>query len=378
MLSPGVVEISAGRIVALRRARGAVPDRVLLPGLVNAHVHLQLPPLRQAPRDFVPWLRAVIAARAGIPARELVATAASGLAQLLGDGVTAVGEIDSSGLSPQALRQVPLAGRCYQEVLGFALGPAAARTLVRQRMQAGTRHCPAGLSPHAPYSVSPALLRRVQATGLPLAVHLAEDRAELALLAAGTGPLATLLRELGKLPADFVPPRLTPTAWLARAGALGGRTQLVHAQHLAPREAEQIAAAGAAIVVCPGTIEHFRRAPPPVPAWLQLGIPVGLGTDSLASNTGLSLRREMARARGLWPELSPEQVLAMATRHGGRALARPGLGRLRVGGRADLLALTLEPGEGLGAALDRFTAGADRTVSVWLRGRAVEAHGGQS
>jgi cytosine/adenosine deaminase-related metal-dependent hydrolase len=322
VLEDVAIEHARGRILRVRRARRA-PPRLVLPALVDAHVHLGLAPLARAERRFVPWLRAVIAQRRAEPPGAAPRRALAAIDALLAEGCALVGEIDDAGQTRDALRARPaMGGRCYQELLGFDLGASPARALVAARARPGTRACGAGLSPHAPYSVSPALFAAARATGLPLAIHAAEAPEERELLGTGRGPLRELLEDLGRLPARWRPPGLSPIRWLDRLGVLGPRTTLIHCQDLDAADEDLIARRGCAIVVCPGTIRWFRRTPPPVPRWLARGIPVALGTDSLASNQTLSLRHELRLAARCWPGLAPAQLLAMATGHGGRALRR--------------------------------------------------------
>src|SRR5262249_50785084 len=155
-------------------------------------------------------------------------------------------------------------------------------------------------------------------------------------------------------------------------GALRASTLLVHCQELERGDLARIASRGAAIAVCPGTIEFFGRTPPPVESWLAAGVTVALGTDPLASNRELSRRAELRRAARLWPRVAPQTLLAMATQHGGSALARPGLGHLRRGGRADFVAVAAEGrrAEDVAAA---FVHGEAMLVATWLRGRQIAA-----
>lgn len=338
-LSPGeIVWDRHGRITAVRRPTGPVADLCVLPGLVDAHVHLQIEPVA-APREFLPWVRAVMTARGRQTAGQQRAAARAAAQALRADGVTAIGEVDSTGQSPRALASSNLVGRCYQELVGFDADARAARRLVRERRQPSANGLASGLSPHAPYSVSAALFAAASAASRHLAIHCAEVPEEQQFLHAGRGPFADLLRGLGKLPADFRAPAMGAVAWLEHLGVLRPSTQLVHCQELERGDVPRIAATGASIVVCPGTVAWFCRSIPPVPRWLAAGIPVALGTDSRASNRTFSLRAELQTAARWWPGLSPEELLRLATVHGGRALGQPGLGRLRRGGRADLLAL---------------------------------------
>lgn len=400
-LAPGeIVWDHTGRITALRRARGEVLDAAVFPGLVDAHAHLEIDALPAVERRFVPWLQAVMAARAPAPAtaaslprraltelvespprrplaeivespqrRALAEIVAAGAAELIASGVTAVGDIDSSGLAAAALAATPLRGRSYRELTGFHLDAAGAAALLRERAP-GTASpgLPTGWSPHAPYSVAPALFRAAAASRRPLAIHTAESPDEQRFLRRGDGPFRELLERLGRLPAGFRAPGVGAVAWLERLGVLRRRPQLVHCQELERGDLARIAAAGASIVVCPGTIAWFGRTPPPVPRWLRAGVPVALGTDSRASNTGLSLRDELRRAANAWPELRPRELLAMATVHGGTALALPGVGHLRRGGRADLVVAAALPT--FAATLAAFVLGESPLLQTLIGGRA--------
>lgn len=341
ILSPGLMEWDAlGRVVALRKARSAEARRAeevaVLPGLVNAHAHLQIDALAVAERDFLRWVGAVMDARAGRTASVHRRQAERSMRELLASGTTAVGEIDSTGHTRAALRAVPMAGRCYRELTGFHLMGEDARRLVRDRMPASGSSMLPGLSPHAPYSVSADLMRAAGARTRSLAVHCAEVPEEQEFLRTGGGAFAELLARLGRLPAGFVAPGCGAVRWLERLGVLRKGTQLVHCQELERGDVGRIAAAGATITVCPGTIEYFGRPAPPVATWLRRGVSVAIGTDSRASNRSMSMREELARAGQLWPELRPEELLSMATVYGGEALNGP-FGSLRRGRRADFV-----------------------------------------
>ncbi|MBK9129512.1 MAG: amidohydrolase family protein [Phycisphaerales bacterium] len=295
------------------------------------------------------------------------------LVELLADGCTAVGEVDSLGTSPALLARWGLAGRCYQELVGFDLDAASGRARVVERARRGSRACAAGLSPHAPYSVSAALMRAALDAASHLTVHVAEASEELDLLRAGTGPLRRFLEDLGKWPAGHRPSRTTPIGWLDALGALSPRCLLVHAQHATMHDILTVVARRAPIVVCPSTIRFFGRTPPDVPRWIRAGVRVTLGTDSRASRTrSLSMRHEMALASRMWPSLSADQVVAMATTHAGRAIGRPRLGRIAPGGRADLCAVALPKSWTVDAAVLGFARGDLPPEGTWLAGRRLD------
>ena len=371
-LSPGeLCWDGGGRITALRRPSGKVADLCVLPGLVDAHAHLQIESVGSV-HSFLPWVRAVLANRAVQTPAARAAAADAALQALQAEGVTAVGEIDSTGGSPARMARVGVAGRCYQELTGFHLDAEGARRLVRARRQKALGGVAAGLSPHAPYSVSAALFQAAARATRHLAIHCAELAEEQQFLRDGTGPFADLLRQLGRLPEDFRPPGVGAVAWLERLGILRPSTQLVHCQELERGDAARIAASGASVVVCPGTMGWFGRQPPPVPAWLAAGIPVGLGTDSRGSCQVFSMRAELQQAARHWPELAPATLFSMATAGGGRALGRPGLGRLQRGGRADFLAIAATD-DRADAHLAPFVHGETPVERVVCGGRPVRA-----
>lgn len=367
-----------GTIVRIGRPRSRLQHALVLPGLVNAHAHLQLGALPSPSRIFPKWIEDVMANSAAATPEQRRRQLRRGLAALLASGTTAVGEIDSTGQSWPWLQRRLARGRCYRELTGYHLEGAAARALVAARM--GGRPSQSsrgssfafGLSPHAPYSVSPDLFRAAAARCRHLAIHCAEVPEEQEFLHTGRGPFADLLARLSRLPPVHRPPGVGAVAWLATLGVLRPTTTLVHCQELERGDLVRLASAGVAIVVCPGTIEWFRRQPPAVAGWLRAGIPVALGTDSMASNRELSMRRELALAARLWPGLAPRQLLAMATAHGGRALQLPAVGRLRLGHRADLVVV---PAAGSAAAtLAGFVHGELPIAAVLVAGKRVRQH----
>lgn len=377
----GGVELARGRIVrvlrgsrALARAGGRardLGDLVLTAGLVDAHAHLDLTPLGDrvgSGAGFAGWVGELLARRARLGRRALEQGVRAGAAELLASGTTSVGDIDSTGTSTRLARTLPLRVVVYRELLdGFdpARTPAALELLAGFGVRGGL--AAPGLSPHAPFTVSAALLAaaaaRARRRAWPLSIHWAETREEVEWLARGEGPLAA------RLPRS---PRAPGLALLAAAGALGPRTSLVHGNHPSPGDPARLARAGVTLVHCPGTHAFFARAPFPLERYRRAGVPIALGTDSRASNAALDLRREMALARAAFPRLDPREVFAWATQGGARALGRAReLGRLAPGAAADLVAWGLAA-RTPAAALEELTAGLPPVARVYVGG--IERH----
>ena len=210
-LERGTVTIRGDRIHAVeprgqRTADEDLGNVAILPGLVNAHTHLDLSDLRgqvKPQRDFIAWLRAIVAYRRTQTLEQAQAAVERGARECLGFGTTLVGDISAQGASWDVLRGLPLRAVVFFELIGIREERAAqALTAARAWLEAirPTESCRPGLSPHAPYSVGVHLFhegrRLARARKLPLAVHLAETSAEIELLRHRRGPFKTLLQEL--------------------------------------------------------------------------------------------------------------------------------------------------------------------------------------
>jgi cytosine/adenosine deaminase-related metal-dependent hydrolase len=358
---------------AVRRAGARVLDLghgIVTAGLVNAHAHLELSGLAgllPAARGFAAWVGDLLRARAARGPEALERDAAAGAQRLLLTGTTTVGDIDTTGAGLRAARAGAGPRRVlYREVLD-AFDPARRRSALAsvRRGWRARADLSEGLSPHAPFTASPELLRGVAriacARRLPVAIHWSESAEELLWLERGAGPFAALL------PAS---PKRRGLDAIREAGLLGPRTALIHGNLPRRGEPALLAEAGATLVHCPGTHAFFGREAFPWARYRRAGVRLALGTDSLASNLDLDLRRELSLARDAAPELPPARLWRMATENGAAALGLAGaVGTLRAGACADLAWFAAEP-RSLRAALEVLTAGEPDVLGVWLGGRA--------
>ena len=348
-----------------------LPEGVSTPGLVNAHAHLELHGLHgrmPADQGFSAWVGTLLAARAARSKSELERDADRGAARLLATGTTTVGDIDSTGAGLRSANSGRGPTRIlYREILDAwdptrtaAALAGVARGLPRRR---GVIE---GLSPHAPFTTSTALLQGAAQVAarrrLPVTVHWSESGEEVRWLEENDGPLASVLPES---------PRMRGLDLLERAGVLGPRTSLVHGNLPRRGEPARVARAGCTLVHCPGTHAFFGRSPFPLERYRRAGVQMALGTDSLASNADLDLRGELALLRAAAPALSPEAAWEMATVGGARALGlEREVGQFRTGACADLVTFSV-PLHSRRAALEALTAGIPTVRAVWLRGRRI-------
>ena len=387
-IEDGALLIVGGRIAAvggystLQNSAAEVIDygaAVILPPLVNAHCHLELTDFPQwatecdeatPPTSFVGWIRRLIRVRRSVEADPVPASVTAGIRQLLAAGTGAVGDIITTPGALAPLLASPLYGRIFFETIGLdeeRFVPALATALAAARSL--TYPLSGGLSPHSTYTVSTCHLEKAISTGLPLAIHCAESPEESLFLGAGRGPIAAELYAAAGWPLPEPAPGLSPVAWLAAQGALSAQTLLIHGVQVNAEDAVRIAGSGASVVLCPRSNARLGVGTAPIGLYKKAGVPLALGTDSLASNDSLSLWEEIAFARSVYPELSPGELLAIATCGGAQALGlKQEMGELTVGSGAHLQVLTaanLPPV----AELATWLCGAEHQVAaLWLGG----------
>ena len=325
----------------------------LVPGLVNAHTHLELSDWRdsqrQPPPAFVPWLQQVIEFRRRVAAAPR-APVEAGLRESTASGTTALGEIAQPGASLGPLENARLEATVFLELIAptsHRVGPmleAAREFLDSADVARGWR---AGLSPHAPYTVHAELLRAAVRTSaahrVPIAMHLAESGEEIELLRRRAGPFPDFLRQLGAWDASNFPPHGRPLDYL-QALARAHRALVIHGNYLDEEEIAFLAghAGRMAVVYCPRTHAYFAHPEYPLSRLLDSGATVALGTDSRASSPDSSVLGEMRFVARKHASIRAATVLELGTLGGARALGRDHrLGSLEPGKYADLAAIAL-------------------------------------
>jgi len=380
--SPGAVAVADGCVLlagpkadVLRAAPAGFPKMefpgaAIVPGLVNAHTHLQIPRFNDdggkplpIPSSFVDWILRVIAWRLSAEPTSFAANFAAAADEALSFGTTTVGEIAGPDLS--SYDRCPLRARVFAEGIGFAphvasevlalVGAALDRL---EKISMGDPLVQAGVSPHTLYTVGETLLRSLAelavAKRLPACLHLAESTPEMAFLSNGGGEIASrLYPAVGKDVSWFRGLGRTIPAYLAEAGLLRDGVLLVHNVHLTRPEIGALRAGGARFVLCPRSNAAHGNGAPDVTHFVDAKIPFALGTDSLGSVPDLSPWEEMRAARSLYKGRKKDAALCRelfraATEHGTAALGLPG-GTLAPGEPADFTVVDDPGGEG-----DRF------------------------
>lgn len=364
-IAGGAIAVANGRIVAsgrledLRKDHSApihdYPGCIIMPGLVNAHTHLELThfpawKLRKgidySPRTYIDWVIQVIKIRRALTPEELVNSVREGIHKSLESGTTSVGDIlTDRSLLPYYLA-TPLAGRIYFEAIGQ--DPTWCDRLLQAIENSVASFAPGrltpGISPHASHTLSTRLMGDIatvaRRTGVPMTIHLAETRDEIAFLHDSTGAIAEQLYPFAGWENFMPPPRYaTPVAYLDSLGILSPGTAVVHCVHVTPADTDILRQRGVTAVLCPRSNDRLAVGRAPVHLLKKAGISLALGTDSLASNDSLSLWDEMRFLRRQFPEeFSPEELLHLVTMGAARALQlQQTVGSLEQGKMADFV-----------------------------------------
>ena len=334
-LENGWVECQSGHVMAV--GTGPVEteiielgDVAIMPGLVNAHTHLEFSdlsePLGDSAADFADWIRAVMQYRSATEAND-TSVMSRGLAQSHQGGAAAVGEITTL----DDLREINKMDSghvvSFREFIGLSAEqvPLALQQATWHIQQGALHPWHSGLSPHAPYTVHGELLAGLCSLSalhqVPVAMHLAETLEEQRLLQTGQGPLRELLEELQVWDADAVQsPGMAGDylPYLARCW----RATVVHGNYLHDEDWQVLAARRESLTAafCPRTHAYFQHQPYALEAIHKLGVRVAIGTDSRASNPDLSMVKEVSFVRRQFPQMKACHLLRMATRNGAYAL----------------------------------------------------------
>jgi cytosine/adenosine deaminase-related metal-dependent hydrolase len=351
-----VVAVGRDRDVPTAGARTIdLGDAVVLPGLINAHAHLELSWMADTPPrgdDWAAWVADLVRRRTQEDPVRARRAADGAMHAVCARGTVAIGDVANGDAAIDALIGSGLHGVIFREVFRLRdddVDPALDRLdadleRIDRRLAATGGRLRASPSPHAPHTTAPRLVRglvaRARSRGVPFTVHAAESPAEVRWLADGGGPLAAFYRDRGLHDPGWSPPGVSPIEALDRLGAIGPDTLLVHAVHLADGDVDRIRERGATVVTCPRSNRRLRVGRAPVETLLRAGVPVALGTDSLASTPDLDPFAELAALREDHPGLAPGDAIRIATGNGARALGLgETFGAIAPGRRAALVAV---------------------------------------
>jgi len=364
-IADGWVAVDGGRVVAVGRGRPAdvadeeqLGDVALMPGLVNAHTHLELSYLHdEVPpaSEFVTWIRNVMAARRQRPdprAADIVDAIDRAIVESRASGTAVVGDVSNTLVTFEPLARSALAAIVFYELIRFnAPDPRALVDAATAEIEAlaPTEWVRASLAAHAPYSVAPLVLRAIREAVdrdalRPCSVHLCESAEETEFLRTGLGSWRRLLEDVGAWDPAWTPPGVSPVQFLDETGFLGANVLAVHGVQMTLDDLGRLKARGTTLVTCPRSNGHTGAGAPPIQDFYDAGVRVAIGTDSLASSPDLNVFAELATMRALAPAVPATALLESATIEGARALGFDAdYGTIEPAKRARLIAVDLSP-----------------------------------
>ena len=333
--------------------------RILLPGFINAHTHLELTGFRGRIKkglSFTDWAREVVSIRRGLNGNEITSAIKDGLDELISSGVTTVGDFSQTGITRDILNEKGLKGTVFLEFAGF--NPELKDEIIRQlkekvdkilnpKLKIENRKSKIGIAPHAPYSVSIELLKESHGLAkgkiLPMAMHIAEMPEEIEFIKSGSGAIRDLLIEFSVWNDEWKAPNTTPVKYLHTLGILKGTTG-IHLNIVTEDDIRILKENDVSVVYCPGSNKWFgRNWKYPLKEFLKNNINVAIGTDSLSSNERLNMFYEMRTIKENFPDIDNNTILKMATINGARAIGFEGeIGEIAIGRKADIIGIDIE------------------------------------
>lgn len=319
-------------------------EQILMPGLINAHCHLDYTMLRGtiAPqRSFSDWIRGINAEKAKLTDQDYIDSINAGFAEARRFGTTTILNLTAFPKLIAAIRE-PVRTWWFGELIDVR-NPDEAEKIADEAVEFLKSASRRGLAPHAPFTASRRLYARCEEIArredIPLTTHLAESREEMEMFREATGAAFEFLASIGRPMEDCG--RETPLSLFIRTRTIDGRWIIAHLNELDAGDFDLLAGAPKFhIAHCPRSHAFFGHAPFALERLRALGFNICLGTDSLASNSDLSLFAEMRELLRREPWLSPREVVAMATLNGAQAIGQPDLiGKIQPAAYADLIAL---------------------------------------
>jgi cytosine/adenosine deaminase-related metal-dependent hydrolase len=323
-------------------------NTVLLPGLVNVHTHLELPSLLETIRTkkFSDWVINLIKAKERLSSLDYVSATARNIQTLIHTGTTAVAEICTHNISPALLRQRGLRSIVFYEIISMSPSSPFPHLPLKVSVHPFSL-VQTGISPHAPHTVSETALLRIKKIALQkklrLSMHVAESKDEIKLLQGKRSGFERLY-QLARWDPTWAPSAESPVEFLHKLGILSANFLAVHAVQVTDRDIGIIKRSRVAVAHCPRSNRETHVGKMPLKKFLDSGVTVGLGTDSLASSPSLNLWDEMRYAYRIHRStgVTARDIVTLATAGGAKALGLfNAIGSIEPGKRADIIAVPI-------------------------------------
>ncbi|MFN3135800.1 MAG: amidohydrolase family protein, partial [Candidatus Kryptonium sp.] len=370
-------------------------NALIMPGFVNAHTHLELSGIKMKSefKDFKDWLYKIVEQRRkmfnveGIFGKmKFIKTllekswkreVRKRIKEMVNSGTVAVGDVSNTGRLITMLLKVPMKVQVFIELISFVeergmeffniikdLVGNVSKVVERHNLQ---REFRISLAPHAPYSVSGALFKLIKNfnANSKTSVHLAEVVDEVEFIKNGTGFFRTFLIQRNGFDHSWSPPGVSPVKYLDKIGFLDENTLAVHCVNVDDEDIKILSERNVSVCTCPRSNYFLKVGKAPVRKFLDHGINVCIGTDSMASNRDLNILNELRFAREFYENISDEELLKIATLNGAKALGFDNTcGSIEKGKDADLIYFVI-PSDLKKSEIYRFIFRSSTCFKLW-------------
>ena len=364
IIGDAALRIRGDRIAGLDASRNLFPEpgepvvdigeSIIFPAFINAHCHLDYTGLGGElfkGESFTTWLNNMVAIKRSLTHSDYESGWLAGANMLLSSGCGTVANIESvPGLFQRMALKTPLQVCPFTELIGYHSEDSDELVNLAKRELAVNTSIAlrAGLSPHAPYTLTSEALSLISAVAdersVPTMVHLAESEDELEMFMKASGPMYEAMNDLGRKMEDCG--LGSPVQHFANSGGFSQKTLVVHANKLIGADVGFLQRANVDIIHCPRSRDWFGHQGFDYDRFANAGLNISIGTDSLASAGGgggvfkLDMFTEMREFKRCHPRIDCEDILQLATLNGAKALGlEREIGQLRDGGRADLASI---------------------------------------
>jgi cytosine/adenosine deaminase-related metal-dependent hydrolase len=329
---------------------------VLMPGLINAHTHLEEGSLRDEigySNSYAVWLEDVLNKKHGIPSEDLQNAVHLGALECLESGTTTVLDATATGAAFKVLFNERLRSIIFLEFQGNgSLSPQAAfnQSLLKAEGFMANELSNWGVSPVSPFFLPKPIFKMcldyAREQNVFILSHVGESEEEQDFFRQRCGNLAAFLDRL-KIAAGSTHPG-GPAGYLLAQNLIPPRMIIVHGNFIEDKEIDHLARLNASVVICPRSYLRFHHSRFQVKRYLEKGVKLCLGTESLAASESLDMFEEMYYLKKLVPDLSNETILKIAVQGGAQAIGLKGvLGQIRPGFLADIVGVELHHSKGM-------------------------------
>ena len=319
--------------------------RLLLPGLINLHTHLEEGVMRGSVKNedetFTSWMLKKDRRMRNAGADEILSTVRLGIRESLANGITSIVDTTKTDISPVVLRDEPIRSWVMHEIYSEEVNKEKELvSILQKRIKQSRRSENIGIAPHALYSLNPSLHRTlitlIKQNNYLWACHMAESAEELQAFSEQLGDLFFHITRKREWP--YGKTERGSMYYAITNNLIPNNGILYHCNYVSGEELSLLAAKNISIVLCNQYNEMLGHKRFPMEAGLNRGINICLGTESPICLGGMNLFDELYHLKTKYPHIPAQEMLNWVTKNPAKALrCSDTLGSLEQGKKADII-----------------------------------------